>query len=326
MTGPAGPRRRIVVVSTGGTIANTSTGRVGIDELLLDLSVHPDGARLLGATDTTIVEAFREGGAAFTPADWQTIAAAVGRAADDLEVDGIVVTHGTVSVEETAYYLHLTIPTAKPIVVTCAQRLHGSIGADGPRNLFDAIRVAGDPAAAGRGVLVALDELVHSARDVTKTSRRPGGFSSGSMGPLGSIEPDRVSLYRSPLRRHTRASEFAGKLAPLPRVDIVATYAGADGAAIDGFIAAGAAGIVVNGFAARGRPHPLQLPALSRATAAGVKIVLASRGGDGRIPGPPDEAYVTADSLTAQKARILLGLALTKTHDRAELQRIFAEY
>ena len=319
-------RPRIVIVATGGTIANTTEGRLGVDELLADLADSPAGAKLLGSVDVRVVEAFRVGGATFTPSDWQTIGAGVEAAAVDADVDGVVVTHGTVSVEETAYYLHLTIPTSKPVVVTCAQRQHRSLGADGPRNLLDAIRVASDPVAAGRGVVLVIDELIHSARDVTKTSRRPSGFSSETIGPIGSVDADAVTISRSPFRRHTVHSEFSVPLGELPRVDIVSTYAGADGVAIEAFVAAGAAGIVVNGFAARGRPHPLQLPALARAVSQGVAIVVASRGGDGRVPAEPDVDFVTADSLTAQKARVLLGLALQRPRDRRDLQRIYSEY
>jgi L-asparaginase len=319
-------RPRIVIVATGGTIANTADGRLGVDELLADLADVPAGAKLLGSTDVRVVEAFRTGGATFTPSDWQTIGARVADAAADTDVDGIVVTHGTVSVEETAYYLHLTIPTSKPVVVTCAQRQHRTLGADGPRNLLDSIRVASDPVAASRGVVLVLDELVHSARDVTKTSRRPSGFSSGTIGPIGSVDADAVTISRSPVRRHTVHSEFSVPLGELPRVDIVSTYAGADGVAIEAFVAAGAAGIVVNGFAARGRPHPLQVPALAHAVNEGVAVVVASRGGDGRIPAEPDGDFVTADSLSAQKARVLLGLALLRPRDRRALQQIYSEY
>lgn len=317
----------ISVVSTGGTIANTPGGRLGIDDVISDiLREHPETTERLAA-GVSVHEVLREGGETFTPAEWVTIARGVQERVDDPEVDGVVVTHGTYTAEETAYFLHLSVRTAKPVVVACSQRKHGTLGNDGDRNLQDAIRVVSDGAAQGRGVMVVLNEEIHCARDVTKTNQRPGGFRSNSYGLLGSVEADRVTFYRSPERRHTYASELsvpAGGV--LPRVDIVSTYAGADGAAVDAFLAAGAAGIVVNGFSFRGKPHHLQVPSLVTAVERGVPVVLASRGGDGRIPVESTHGFVRGDNLTAQKARVLLSLALGATREQAGLQRIFDEY
>jgi L-asparaginase len=299
---------------------------VPIQDVIHDIQLgHPESdLHLLAEID--VVEALREGAETFTPDEWIKIATAVSNRIVDTSIAGVVVTHGTFSAEETAYYLHLTVPSEKPVVVVCSQRKHGALGNDGDRNLRDAIRVVMASDSCRRGVLVTLNEEIHSARDVVKTNQRPSGFSSGLLGILGSVEDDRVSFYRAPERRHTFQSEFRNPPESLPRVDIVATYPGADGTAIEAFLAAGAAGIVVSGFAYSGKPHFLQLAALERAIEDGVPVVLASRGLQGRIPLTPTDGFVRADNLSPQKARVLLGLALLATRDAIELQRIFNEY
>lgn len=316
----------VKIIATGGTIANTDAGRISIGQVLEDITRQHAGA-MDAVSAVSIDDIIREGAETFTPHEWAVIAAAVGKAAADPGVDGIVVTHGTYTAEETAYFLHLAVRTDKPVVVVCSQRKHATVGNDGDKNLIDAIRVASSADARGRGTMLLLNEEIHSARDVTKTNQRPGGFRSNSYGILGSVEVDRVSFYRSPVRRHSVASEFAlPNDLVLPRVDITATYAGADGTAVDAFVEAGARGIVVNGFSFSGKPHHLQLPALRRAVERGVSVVLANRGGDGRIPVETNEGFVRGDSLSAQKARVLLTLALVETREQNDLQRIFDEY
>lgn len=316
----------VAVVATGGTIANTPSGRIGVEQVVADIRERFPTSDPEAFARLTIREVCRAGAGSFTSADWTAIAKAVATEAAKPAVVGVVVTHGTYTAEETAYFLHLVVGTEKPVVVACSQRKHGTIGNDGDKNLLDAIRLASDPTAAGRGTMVVLDEEIHSARDVTKTSQRPGGFSSGSLGLLGSLEADGATFYRAPTRRHGASSELKIPDTELPRVDIVATYAGADGAAVQAFVDAGAAGIVVNGFAFSGTPHPLQMPALARAVEQRVAVVLVNRGGDGRVPVVTNDGFVRGDNLSAQKARILLSLALTQTSDRHELQRFFSEY
>jgi L-asparaginase type II len=316
-------------VATGGTIANRPDGRIAVEQVLADIREwYPAGdptqfARL------DVQNLLREGAETFTPTEWLTISRAVSQAAADPEIGGVIVTHGTFTAEETAYFLHLTVRTEKPVVVVCSQRKHSTIGNDGDRNLLDAVRLATSPEARGKGVLVVLNEEIHSARDVTKTNQRPDGFDSRGLGLLGSVEADQVSFYRAPSRRHTHRAEFELPAdGTLPRVDVVATYAGADGIAIGAFVEAGAGGLVVNGFSYSGKPHRNQLPALNEAVASGVPVVLVNRGGNGRIPADDeaDNDFVRGDNLTAQKARVLLSLALLQTTDRSELQRIFDEY
>ncbi|MBI2756574.1 MAG: asparaginase [Chloroflexi bacterium] len=327
MQGSTLPRVRIV--STGGTIANTPTGRLTIDQVLSDIARWHPTADPRQIADITVTEVLREGAETFTPAEWVTIARGVTSAIEQLDVDAVIVTHGTFTAEETAYFLHLTVRSPKPVVVVCSQRKHSTIGNDGDKNLLDAIRVAVDPAARGRGVLLLLNEEIHSAREVTKTNQRPSGFVSGLLGLLGSVEADQVSFYRQPTRRHTTSSELTVPAdGNLPRVDVVATYAGADGVAVRAFVEAGAKGIVVNGFSYSGKPHQNQVAALHEAVERGVPVVLVNRGGGGRAPNEPDgqDEFVRGDNLSAQKARVLLSLALTRTTNLAELRRIFGEY
>jgi L-asparaginase len=316
--------KHVVVVATGGTIANTEHGRVSIETVLADIErtydVGPKGARI------SVEDTLREGAETFTPQDWQTIARTVQGAADRPDVDAVLVTHGTYTAEETAYFLHLTIDTTKPLIMVCSQRKHGTVGNDGDKNLLDAVRVATASDTGGCGVLVLLNEEIHSARDVTKTNQRPSGFRSNAYGILGSVEADRVAMYRSPLRRHTHRSAFARHVEKIPQVDIVATYAGAGGEAIEGVLRGGARGLVVNGFSFSGKPHRLQLDALAAAREAGVAVVLTNRGGDGRIPVDSEGGFVRGDNLTAQKARVLLSVALGRSTDPTELQAIFDEY
>jgi L-asparaginase/Glu-tRNA(Gln) amidotransferase subunit D len=314
----------VTVISTGGTIANTVSGRVPIEEVLVSL---PESEQLrIG--ETRIREVTRDGSDAFVPDHWLAIARAIDEETRRDDCIGVVVTHGTYTVEESAYFAHLSVPTMKPIVFTCSQRQHGLLGNDGDRNLVDAVLVARAPGAVGKGALLAIHEEIHSARDVAKTNQRPGGFASLGYGLLGSIEADQVSLYRSPERRHTYRSDFRIPNGPLPRVDIVSAYPGADGVGIDAFVDAGARGIVLHGMAYAGRPHPDQYEALERAIGAGVTIVVANRGLQGRVPAndPLLRDFVAGDSLSAQKARVLLMVGLAHGLDDTGLRSAFASY
>lgn len=315
----------VTIVATGGTIANMPDGRVAIEHVLEDIRVRHPSEDPGALARIEVLDVLRADAATFTPNEWLVIGRAVERALADAAAASVVVTHGTFTVEETAYFLNLTVRGRAPVVLTCSQRKHATLGNDGDRNLLDAFRVALAPEARGKGVLVVVNEEIHAARDVVKTNQRPSGFVSRGSGILGSVEADRVSFYRAPTRRHTSASEFT-LTQELPRVDVVATYAGADGVAVRAFIEAGARGLVVNGFAYSGKPHPSQTPALREAVERGVAVVLVNRGGGGRIPVVGDDPFVRGDDLTAQKARILLAVALTRTSEPAELQRVFDEY
>jgi L-asparaginase len=251
-------------------------------------------------------------------------------AAEDPKLAGIVITHGTASLEETAYFLSLTLKISIPVVLVGAQRPASALSGDGPMNIVNAIRVAADPGARGLGALVLLNDEIQAARDVTKTSTlRMQTFRTADFGALGHADGDMIAWYRKPIRKIAPETEFDVRgLEALPRVDIAYCYAGADGAAIDAFVAAGAKGIVTAGFAP-GYITPSMVRAGEAAIAAGVKLVLSSRAGSGRTfrtERADKSGFISADNLTPQKARILLSLALTKGLDDDGIRRVFATY
>ncbi|MSP40227.1 MAG: asparaginase [Deltaproteobacteria bacterium] len=311
----------IKIISTGGTIANTGHGLIAIDDVLKDIP------KAKAMAEFEIFEATRVRSGQMRLAQWLDVGRAAGAAAQDPRVDGIIVTHGTFTTEEAAYFLHLCVHTEKPLVVVASQRKHDEVGNDGDRNMLDAIRLVLTPEARGKGVLVTLHEEIHSAREVVKTNQRPGGFHSLGSGLLGHIEDDQVSFYATPTRRHTARSEFdIREINELPRVDVIAAYVGGDDAAAQACVAVGAQGLVISGYAFNGRPSADQLAGVERIAASGIPVVLASRGGQGRIPVDWNDPFIQGDSLVPHKARILLMLGLTKSKDPKELQRMFNEY
>lgn len=321
-------RASIAVLSTGGTIANTDGGRLPLSDVLANIGARPGGRAGLAPFDLQLTEVSREGAASFSPSTWELVGRRV-QAAVDGDADGVLVTHGTYSLEETAYYLHLTVATDKPLVVTCSQRRHGTIGNDGDRNLLDALRVVGHADARGAGVLVVANEEIHSAREVIKTSRRPDGFKSPALGPLGFVDEDQVSLYRAQRRRHTARSRFTeAPSGPMPRIEVLTSHPGAAGDLVTSAVEAGADGIVMQGYAYSGTPSPAQAAALRQAVDAGIPVVLVSRGREGRIPAEAHQAeFVRGDNLSVSKAHVLLLTAIRAgLRDTAQLQEVFDAY
>ncbi len=326
---------RIAVVTTGGTIDSLGTDRLDLAAYLETGNRLEPGA-LLGSVpelasiaDVTEVPFRRLRAHAMTDgdlADLQDLVVALFAAGG---ADGVVITHGTNTLEETAWLLHLTVATDRPVVVTGAMRPASGLSADGPLNLLAAVRTAASDAAAGLGTLVVLDDTIHGARDVTKAGTiRVDAFADGGAGSLGRIDGDgRVVLAHRPARATSLRGAFAGvDLRGLPRVDVVVSYQGADGVLVDAAVAAGAQGLVSAGTGA-GYPTPGEVEALERATAAGVAVCQASRVGSGRVPIVPAlvaRGWVSTDDLQAWKARILLRLALAAgTTDQAALQQLF---
>ncbi|MET4701507.1 L-asparaginase [Constrictibacter sp. MBR-5] len=330
-------RPRVAVIGTGGTMS--SVGRHP-----LDLIEYPDtGIKLQvdelierfpivhEVADVVPIRFQAVGSTQIGPKDWLDLLKIIhDAAAQDPAIDGFVVTHGTATTEETAWFLGLAAKVEQPIVVVGAQRPSSGLGTDAGINLVNAIRTAGSPAARGMGALVVLNDEIQSAREVTKTSTlRQQTFRSPDFGILGHADADAVAFYRKPLRRHMPDTEFdVAGLDALPRVDIAYAYAGVDGVAVDAYVAAGAKGIVTAGFAP-GSTSPAETDALDRAVAAGVVVVQSTRAGSGRVTQRANlssHGFVAADNLNPQKARILLMLALTVTQDRKEIERIFATY
>lgn len=328
---------RVAVIGTGGTISSVGRNSLDIvryvengkiyqvDELL---NAFPE---TLEQADVVPVRLRAMPSTAIGPIEWLEINEKIHTLVeDDPSLAGIVITHGTATLEETAYFMNLSVHVDIPVVLVGAQRPATGLSTDAGMNLVNAIRVAKDPTSRGRGALAILNDEIHSARDVTKTSTlRLQTFKSPDFGMLGHADFDKIAYYRMPERRRMPDTEFDVRgLTELPRVDISTTYAGSDGTIIEALVAAGAKGIVV-GAMAPGYNTPTEFEALCVAAAQGVTIVQSTRAGSGRVGDVPSRrapGAVLADNLPPQKARILLMLALTKTNDPAELQRMFDEY
>ncbi|WP_414664159.1 type II asparaginase [Horticoccus sp. 23ND18S-11] len=320
---------KVRLFTTGGTIqskgahrekiAEYNDGRVTPKELIDDLPELKDFAQV------DFEEIANVGSPGITTEHLLKLAKGLNAWLALPESGGAVVTHGTGTLEETAYFLQLTIKSDKPVVVVGAMRPWTGISRDGPLNLINAVRTAAAPEAVGKGVMVLLNDTIHSARFVTKNNTyRVETFVSREVGPLGYADSDRIAFYRSPLTRHTTRSEFdVSKLETLPAVDIVYGYQEASAAPLEALVAAGVKGIILADSA------PSFGRATSLALSKGVVLVQSDRKGSGRVLNSERVAgrgLITADNLNAQKARVLLRLALTKTTDAKEIQRIFNEY
>jgi L-asparaginase len=325
---------RIAVIGTGGTISSLGASS-------LDVLDYPDFGQKL--TCEALLDRFPEaklvadpipltfrqvGSTDIGPKDWLEIRALTHRIArEQPEVAGFVISHGTATLEETAFFLNLTLASAQPVVLVGAQRPASALGTDAGMNLVNALRVAGSPEARGKGVLVVLNDEIHAARDVVKTSTyRLQTFRSADYGVLGHTDGDGVHFYRYPLGVHMPDTPFAGLdlTAALPRVDIIYSYAGADGALVDAAVAAGARGLVSAGFAP-GSPTPDQRAAFERAAKDGIVVVQCSRA-TGRVAPRRrlrEGGIVAGEDFSPQKARILLMLALSTTGDVAEIHKMF---
>ena len=314
----------VKVVATGGTIANTPSGRLHAGEVADAIPELRKVARL------EVEEIIRVASSAITVENWLTLAHRIARILAEPDVTGVVVTHGSNTVEETAYFLSLILKSDKPVVLTAAQRQFTTLSSDSPKNFLQAVRVAASDEARGKGALVVTNDMIHAARDVSKNiSNRVETYSSRDLGALGFVDDDRVTFYRLPVKRHTVATPFdSGRLTRLPRVDIIYTYADADGALIEAAVAHGAEGLVIAGFPT-GAGTPAMDEAIRKLVAKGVPAVMTNRGGMGRVldkRAKEARPFIWGDNLTPVKARVLLMLALTTTRDRAALQRIFEEY
>jgi L-asparaginase len=246
------------------------------------------------------------------------------------EVDGVVFIQGTNTLEETAYFLTLTVRSAKPVVVTGAQRPFTALSSDAQINLLDAFRVAAAPGTPGKGVVVVTNGEINAARDVTKTNTyHVHTFRSRDVGLLGYADADRVVFYRAPTRRHTVESEFEIEtIQSLPRVDILYGWSGAQLGLAAAAVKLGARGLVMAGIGA-GAPGNLT-PELAEVAASGRAVVVrSSRVGEGRVlrnDNWEEPGMIAADNLSPQKAAVLLSLALTRTGKPEEIQRFFEEY
>ena len=328
---------RIAVIGTGGTISSLGASS-------MDVLDYPDFGQKL--TSEALIERFPEtrlvadpvpvtfrqvGSTAIGPAEWFELRDLIHRIAGEAPgVAGFVIPHGTATLEETAFFLNLTLGVSQPVVLVGAQRPASALGTDAGANLVNALQVAGCPEAHGKGVLVVLNNEIHPARDVVKTSTyRVQTFRSLDFGALGHIDGDGPHFYRAPLKAHMPDTPFGARtITSLPRVDVIFSYAGADADLIEAAVSAGAKGLVSAGFAP-GTPSPAQQAAFIEAAKSGVVVVQCSRAFTGRIAPRRrlrETGIVAGEDFSPQKARILLALMLTTTTDVAAIQEAFQTY
>jgi L-asparaginase type II len=326
----------VMILATGGTIAGsgaTSTttvgytaATVGVDNLI---KAVPELSKVANVKGEQVFQIASEN---MSNEHWLILAKRVNALLAQRDVDGIVITHGTDTLEETAYFLDLTVKSKKPVVLVGAMRPSTAISADGPINLYNAVMLAASPEAVGKGVLVALNDQINAAREVTKTNTSTlDTFKTTELGMLGYFQGNKVHFYRQSTRKNTADTEFdVSNLTALPQVDIVYGYANMGPVALNALVAAGAKGIIHAGVG-DGSLAAKVVPSLKEARKQGVVIVRSARVGQGIVArngeANDDELdTVVSDTLNAQKARILLMLALTKTSDTKEIQRMFYTY
>ena len=329
------PKPRIVIVATGGTIAGAAasstaagyaSGAVAVDVLI--------GAvpQMKNLADVRGVQVASVGSQDMDDAIWVTLATEVNRLLAQPDVDGVVITHGTDTMEETAYFLNLVVKSEKPVVMTGSMRPSTSLSADGPLNIYNAVGVAADPRAAGRGVLVVANDDIHGARAITKRHTTDvQTFVSPEVGLIGTCLFDDRDFIRSPTRAHTSSTPFGvtAKQA-LPRVDVIYAHAGMSPDLIDAAVARGAKGLVIAGVGDGNMTTPA-LDAVRRAVAAGVVVVRSSRVGDGfvrrNIEVDDDKTgTVVSKELNPAKSRVLLKLSLLQSSNAKTIQDFFDTY
>ena len=330
---------RVYVLATGGTIAGQGSSPT-------DLSNYKASAiageqlvkavpQIADVADVRVEQFANIASHDLTLENWLALSKRIQRiVADDPAAAGFVITHGTNTLEETAYFLNLTVRSDKPVVVVGAMRPATAISADGPLNLLNAVKTAISPDAKGKGTLIVMNDEINGARDTTKTNTlRVETFKASELGLLGYVDEDRVAFYRAPTKRHTAGSEFdIAPLTQLPKVAVVYSYVDPDPAVVRAVVAAGAKGIVFAGtgngaLSAAERSAIVEINKMPAATRP--ILVRSSRVGNGRVTATAqfDElGVIPSDTLNPQKARILLMLALTKTSDARDIRRMFSEY
>ena len=326
---------QVVVLATGGTIAGAAasdvqagytSGQVGVEQLLAAVPQAKKLATLRGEQVSNI------GSQDMNDEVWLKLARRVNELLAMPDVAGVVITHGTDTIEETGFFLNLVVKSKKPVVLTAAMRPSTALSADGPLNFYNAVAVAADKDAAGRGVLVVVNDWIHGASSLTKTSTTAvQTFLSPLSGLIGTVAYGDTQFFRGPVGRNTTDSEFSLQgVTSLPRVDIIMAHENMDGALIEAAVAAGAKGLVIAGVG-NGNMTEAAAKALAAQAKKGVVCVRASRVTTGRVGRNVELdddklGFVASMGLNPQKARVLLRLALTKTTDMKQIQRYFEEY
>jgi len=325
----------VIILATGGTIAGAgassdragyTAGKIPIDDLIGSIPTVKKIATITGEQIASV------GSQDMTTDIWKKLTVRINEIAKNKEADGIVVTHGTDTQEETAYFLDLALTTDIPVVLTGSMRPATAISADGPKNLYDAITIAINPNSKGRGVLVSFNEGIFDARDVMKLSTtKTNAFGSPNTGPVGQAYDGRVEYYsRSEREVKPKSPVMITNDTKLPRVDIVYMYADAPADQLDMLIGKKVDGIVIAGVG-NGNFNKAYMDAVKRAVAAGIIVCRASRTPSGRVVlhdeiNDDELGTIVSDDLTPQKARILLMLGLTKSKDKKQLQQLFFKY
>ena len=326
---------RVIILATGGTIAGAgasadragyTAGKIPIDDLIGSIPTVKKIATITGEQVASV------GSQDMTVEIWKKLAIRINEIFAKNEADGIVITHGTDTQEETAYFLDLAVTSDKPVVLTGSMRPATAISADGPKNLYDAITIAINPKSKGRGVLVSFNEGIFDGRDVMKLSTtKTNAFGSPNTGPVGQAYDGRVEYYSSSDREvNPQKPVVITSDTKLPRVDIVYMYADAPADQLDMLIGKKVDGIVIAGVG-NGNFNKAYMDAVKRAVAAGIVVCRASRTPSGRVVlhdeiNDDQLGTIVSDDLTPQKARILLMLGLTKTKDKKQLQEFFFKY
>jgi L-asparaginase len=330
---PAKTSPRIIILATGGTIAGSgesatkaayTAGKVPIDDLLNAVPQIHDYGKITGEQIAQI------GSQDMNVVTWLKLSKRINEIFKNNEADAIVVTHGTDTQEETAYFLDLTVMSDKPVVLVGAMRPSTAMSQDGNRNLLDAVMVAASPKSQGKGVIVAMDEKIYDARDVTKTSTTNlETFQSRNFGPIGLIYDGKVNYYYQSLRNPSKKFDVTS-LTLLPQVEIVYGYADASPISVTGITSSGVKGIVYAGMGNGNFGEPVG-KALAEAAKKGILVCRSARAGSGRITldnevKDKELGFVVSDDLNPQKSRVLLMLALTTTSDREKIQQFFFDY
>jgi L-asparaginase len=332
---PAPALPRIVILATGGTIAGAQpkegdagykSGAVSVEALIAAAPGLDKLATIKGEQIASI------GSQDMNDAVWLKLAKRANELLASPDVDAIVVTHGTDTMEETGFFLDLVVKSDKPVVLVGSMRPSTSTSADGPLNLYNAVAAAADPKAKGLGILVVSNDDLFAARDIQKTNTTDlQTFVSPNRGQLGEAYYGKVIYFGRPLTRHTVNSEFSlDGVTSMPRVDIVYAHENVDATMVNAAVAAGAKGIVLAGVG-DGNATKEMIDALAAAAAKGVVVVRSTRVGSGIVRrnielNDDKMGFVAAMELNPQKARVLLRLALTKTGNPAEIQRMFEQY
>lgn len=329
-------KKNIVILATGGTISGTAaceTETLNYTAAVLQvenlIAQIPALANIANVSGEQILQV---DSCDMTIELWLLLARRIQTLLASPGVDGVVITHGTDTMEEIAYFLNLTVKSKKPVVLAGAMRPANAISADGPMNLYNAVALAANPESGGKGILVTLNDTINCGRDVTKTNTAlQDTFKSPDLGYLGYMQGGVPHFYRFPTRKHTFSSQFdVSGLSELPRVDVIYAYVGSDPVLINAAINAGAQGLIYAGLG-NGGMSAVTKQALRESAAQGIIIARSSRSGSGIVTrnGAVDDdaaGFVVADSLNPQKARILLMLALTVTRRPEEIQKMFWEY